>query len=77
MAIARTLLYFLGGVLLIGGIVLLFVETGLADWVPGGVALAGLIILIGLLVMGMADHTTEERHVIHEHADDEVVVRRR
>jgi hypothetical protein len=75
---ARMLLYVLGAGLMIAGIALLFFETGLDAWVPAGVALAGLIILIGLLVVGLselaprappADDRTERR-------EGDVVVRR-
>lgn len=63
MAIARMLLYFLGGLLLIAGIAMLFFETGLAGWIPGSIAVAGLVILVGLLVMGLSDRAPEEhRH---------------
>lgn len=58
---ARTLLYAFGALLVIAGIVLLFFETGLAAWVPPGIAVAGLVILIGVAVMGLSERGPTER----------------
>lgn len=63
----RMLLYFVGGALVIGGIVMLFFETGLSAWVPAGVALAGLIILVGLFVVGLSGSVDEDEHYVEEH----------
>lgn len=80
---ARTLLYVLGAVLMIVGIGMLFFETGLDAWVPAGVALAGLIILVGLLIVGLSERAPEgpprEERVVErprERREGDVVVRR-
>lgn len=51
----RVLLYLVGAFLLILGFWLLFFEAGLDDWVPAGVAVAGAILLLGLIVIGLSD----------------------
>ena len=61
----RTMLYFVGAALIVAGIVMLFFQTGLAAWVPTGIAVAGLIILVGLFVMGMSDRAKSDTHVEH------------
>lgn len=44
-----------GAVLVVIGIGLLLVETGLASWVPPSIIGAGIVILLGIIVMGMAN----------------------
>lgn len=67
MNMGQAVLYTLGAVILVVGIVLLFVESGLATWIPTGIALAGLLIIVGLLVIGLSDRDkdTEVTHVEH------------
>lgn len=74
MGIARMVFYLLGGLLLIIGLGMLFFATGLDAWIPGSIVVAGLIIILGLLVMGMSDRTPEPEHAhtreVHHHDDD-------
>lgn len=48
---------------------LLFFQAGLDRWVPLGIAGAGLLLLIGLLVIGFSQNAASDRHVerIDEH----------
>lgn len=61
MNIVRNVGYALGAFLIVVGLVLLFVESGLAAWVPLGVALAGLLIVLGFVVLGLAETPPEPR----------------
>lgn len=61
----KGVVYALGAVLIVTGLILLFVETGLAAWIPSGIAVAGLVILIGLFVIGLSHRTHDEREVTH------------
>ena len=74
MGIARMVFYLLGGLLMIIGLGMLFFATGLDAWIPGSIVVAGLIIILGLLVMGMSDRTPETDHThtreVHHHDDD-------
>lgn len=73
----RALLYILGAALVVVGIFMLFFETGLAEWVPPGIALAGLVILVGLFVLGLSEgaregpreRDTDVHHTEHHHHD--------
>lgn len=72
MGIARMVFYVVGGLLLIIGLGMLFFATGLDAWIPGSIVVAGLIIILGLLVMGMSERTPEpERTREVHHYDDE------
>lgn len=66
MNFARGLLYVLGAGLVIVGLFMLFVETGLAAWVPTGIAIAGLVVLLGLFVMGLSDRAETRRGTVRE-----------
>lgn len=66
MSAAKALFYVLGAALVVAGIVLLFFQTGLAAWVPPGIALAGLVIIVGMLVIGLSDRSDEDHDVHHE-----------
>ncbi len=52
--VIRLLLYLLGAFLLILDLWLIFFETGLDRWVPVGVAVAGVILLLGLVAIGLS-----------------------
>ncbi len=67
MSAKRLLLYGLGSALAIGGLVLLFFETGLSNWVPSGIAVAGLIIMVGVAVIGMSNKARKEMRVDEHH----------
>ncbi len=62
----RMVVFVLGIALVIVGAWMLFVQTGADRWVPLGVAGAGLIVLIGLMVVGFSENATSERKVVHE-----------
>lgn len=55
MGFARSITWGLGAVLVVAGIGLLLVETGLASWIPPSIIGAGIVIILGLIVMGMAN----------------------
>ena len=57
MNVTRMLLFIVGGALMIVAVGMLFFETGLNQWVSAGVALAGLLLLVGLLIVGVSDRT--------------------
>jgi hypothetical protein len=69
---ARMVVFILGIALVILGAWMLFFQAGLNKWVPIGVAGAGLLILIGLMVVGFSEEVPEERRVEHidEHHHD-------
>lgn len=54
MTFARAVTWGFGAILVVVGIILLLVETGLASWIPQSIIGAGIIILLGIIVMGMA-----------------------
>ena len=68
----RTVLLVLGIALVVLGAYMLYFEAGLQRWVSLGVVTAGLLILVGLIVMGVAGGAridrpmTTEREVVHE-----------
>lgn len=45
----------LGAVLAVVGVALLLFKTGLASWIPASILGAGILIILGLIVMGMAN----------------------
>ena len=60
----RVFLWFVGVVLVLGALVLLFVETGLSRWVPYSVFGAGLLLLLGVMVLSLSrsgGRPTEEK----------------
>jgi hypothetical protein len=68
---ARVVVFILGLALVLVGAWMLFTQTGLDRWVPIGIAAAGLLVLIGLLVIGFSesggDHTSVEHHEERHH----------
>lgn len=61
--------FILGLALILVGAWMLFFQTGLNQWVPVGVAGAGLLVLIGLLVIGFSENATSD-HKRVEHIDE-------
>lgn len=55
MGFARAVTWGIGAVLVVIGIALLLVETGLASWIPQSILGAGVVVLLGIIVMGMAN----------------------
>lgn len=78
----RLVVWLIGVALVVVAMFLLFFETGVASYVPVGIALAGLLLIVGVIVMGMSEkmrgetthhHESPPReHIIHEgHRDTE------
>lgn len=65
---ARTLMYLFGGILIIVGIGMLLLWSEISAWIPTTIAVAGLVILVGLLIMAFSDQMTRGRPV-DEHQD--------
>ena len=66
----RMVVFILGLALVLVGAWMLFFQTGLSKWVPIGIAGAGLLVLVGLLVIGFSENATDDhKHVeyIDEH----------
>jgi hypothetical protein len=55
MGFFRAFLWFIGAALFAGGLVLLYYGYGLSRWIPFAAAVAGALLIIGLIVMGTAD----------------------
>ena len=68
MSASRTLLYFLGIVLVVVALVVFFQAADLSRWIPVSMLAAGILLIIGLSVMGFAEDAPEKRH--HAHHDD-------
>lgn len=65
----RLVLFILGlGLVILAGWMLFF-QTGLNRWVPFGVAAAGLLMLIGLMVIGFSEsaRSDHDHDVVEEH----------
>lgn len=62
MSPTRTIIWIVGVLMLVGGAAILFFETGLAAWVPATIAGAGLLIIIGLLVLTFATQAPSDEH---------------
>ena len=56
--IARLVLYLLGAFLIVLALWMFYVAAGVAQWVPVGIAIAGLVVIAGLLIIGAADRAT-------------------
>lgn len=56
---ARMVVFILGIALVVAGAWMLFFQAGLSRWIPLGVAGAGLLVLIGLLIVGFADSPSD------------------
>lgn len=73
---ARVIVLVLGLAVFIFGIYLLFFEAGLDRWVSIGILTAGVVILIGLVIMSFASSApkdVEHGGTHHEHHEREVV----
>ena len=68
---ARLMLYLFGGALVVIALWMMFFETGLNRWIPIGVAAAGLLLVIGLIVMGSAEEVGPERRTREVEVRDE------
>lgn len=71
MSASRTLLYFLGIVLVVIAVAVFFFAADLNRWVPVSMLAAGILLIIGLSVMGFAEDAPERRHGhVDEHHGD-------
>ncbi len=70
------ILYLLGGILVVGGIALVFFRTPLREILPGGIAVAAFLIIVGLLVIGLSARAPREpvRRVDEGEGGDTTVV---
>lgn len=60
----RILAYVVGLAIVVAGIYVLFTQTPLADYIPGGVVLAIVLLVIGLGVMMLSTSFTSPRAVV-------------
>ncbi|MFO1533038.1 MAG: hypothetical protein ABR562_04970 [Thermoplasmatota archaeon] len=65
----RMVVFILGLALVLVGAWMLFFQTGLSKWVPVGIAGAGLLVLIGLLVIGFSEDASSDHKTV-EHVDE-------
>jgi phosphotransferase system glucose/maltose/N-acetylglucosamine-specific IIC component len=56
----RLTLFILGLAMVLVAAIMLFFATGLNEWVPMGIAGAGLLLLIGLLVIGFSENARRD-----------------
>jgi len=59
----RLVVWIIGVALVVFAIFLLFFQTGLSAYVPAGIALAGLILIVGVIVMSAAEGMHSHEHV--------------
>jgi NADH:ubiquinone oxidoreductase subunit 6 (subunit J) len=71
----RMVLYLFGTILVLAGLWMLLAETGLAKWVPTGLLVAGVLLIVGMAVMGFAEHAPAEHEHGHDDDGDVTVVR--
>jgi MFS superfamily sulfate permease-like transporter len=57
MGLNRSLTWALGAILIAVGIAIILFWSGVANWIPGAVLAAGVIIVLGIIVMGMANRS--------------------
>ena len=57
---ARVVMWFLGAFLVVAALLLLYFETGLDNWIPAAIAGAGLLLIIGLLVLSFAGNAPSD-----------------
>lgn len=57
MGMTRMLTWALGAVLIAVGVAIILFWSGVANWIPGMVLAAGVVIILGIIVMGMADRS--------------------
>jgi hypothetical protein len=75
MSTGRTILYFLGILLVVAALMVFFFQSGLNRWVPVGLLAAGVLLIIGLAVMSFADSAPVDRPVVEHRGDDRRVGR--
>lgn len=74
---SRTMLYFLGIVLVVIAVAVFFFAAGLNRWIPVSMLAAGILLIIGLSVMGFSHDAPERRRVDEHHGHDDVTVIRK
>ena len=71
MSASRTMLYFLGIILVVIAVAVFFFAADLTRWVPVSMLAAGILLIIGLSVMGFAEDAPERSHGhVDEHHSD-------
>lgn len=73
---SRIGLYLLGGLVLVAGLAMLFFQTGLSAWIPGGIAAAGLVLILGLLIMGASDRAPEHHVESSGGGDGDLIIKK-
>lgn len=51
----RLIVYLIGLAVVLAGVFVLFTQTGLADWIPVGLVVAVILLILGIAVMAMSD----------------------
>lgn len=68
MGLTRAVTWAIGAVLAVAGAVVIVVWTGVVDWIPGTILGAIALILMGVIVMGMANRGGGGPTVIEDEA---------
>lgn len=59
---ARVIMWFLGAFLVVVALAMLYFNSGLDNWIPAAIAGAGLLLIIGLLVLSFAGNAPSDAH---------------
>lgn len=62
MSPTRTIIWIVGVLMIVAGGLILFFETGLSAWVPATIAGAGLLLIVGLIVLTFATRAPADEH---------------
>lgn len=62
MSPTRTIIWVVGVLMIIAGGSILFFETGLSNWIPATIAGAGLLLIVGLIVLTFATSAPADEH---------------
>ncbi len=73
MSPTRTIIWVVGVLMIIAGGLILFFETGLSAWVPATIAGAGLLLVVGLIVLTFATNAPAEDEHHHEGGGSQTV----
>lgn len=70
MGLTRAVTWAIGAMLAVAGAVVIIVWTGVIDWIPGTILGATVLIIMGLIVMGMANRGGGGPTVLEEETSD-------